>query len=110
MVDVDPAWGLGKLANRHCQLIVLEEGLILDKFDPAGLFKLREGVGVPVVAEVAESGGEYQVASWFKANEHLFENSEIQEIIVNKSGGSNKVVLLSLIEGHSVNMFFLIQL
>ena len=97
-------WRLREFANSKVQLVVLEELLRFDSFYSALLFKFCELIDVPVVAEVAESGGEHHVAVLLEGHEHLLEDAFVEMVAVDEPGSCDKVELPSQLLWESVEI------
>jgi hypothetical protein len=82
----------------------------LDEFYSTVSLKLRQRIDVPEFPQVTVSCRKNHESRWFQAEEHLFENIEIQEVVVDKASGCDKVVCVFEILWDSVYMGVLTKL
>lgn len=102
-------WRLREFADSKVELVVFEELLRFYSFYSSLLFKFRELIDVPVVAEVAESGGEDHVAVLLQGHEHLLEDALVEMVAVDEACSSDKVELASQLLWESVEIIGLAE-
>jgi len=74
-------------------VVILEEVARFDQLEASILAEILKNGLVPVIPEVAEAGGEHDIAVVFTGHEHLLEKFFVHVVVVDQSGCRHKVIL-----------------
>ena len=109
-VDVYFGWSFREFTDGGIQFVVLEILLYFYLLNSAHIYEISKHINIRIIADVAESCREDQVAAFFEADEHLLKDFDVKMVAMDEASGSDESESVSQFVRKCLHILFLAEL